>query len=296
MDEDFYIEETSPIKVIIAIIVFVGLIAGSIYYYINYVKETKVKLNNITVELGDKLPTDIKKYITCNNPETYKLDISSVLVNEAGITTSTGEYSYKIIKDSQVLKGKLYVKDTKKPDVEVTELTVGVNESFLPIDFVKTCSDLSMPCTAKYEKISDEDLNKKEGNYKFNIIITDNENNSITKEVSLIVKGENTLYKKKAADLEIDSISTNDAEWDHTFTVKLSEAVPEDSIKFKEIYDDVLLKEYTFDKKETGRDIIIVYNKYNFVIGISIKITFEDNSFIYITESNAVEKESQDNN
>ena len=60
MDQDFYIEESSPIKVIFALIIFAGLIAGGIYFYLDYKNKDNIKLKSVTVELGEKLSTDIK--------------------------------------------------------------------------------------------------------------------------------------------------------------------------------------------------------------------------------------------
>ena len=241
MDQDFYIEDSSPIKAIIAIIFFIGLIVASIYYFFNYRKENVVKLKDVTVELGELLPTDINTYIVSGNPDSYTIDLSNVSVDETGKTNSTGEYSYRIKKNSNIKKGKIYVKDTTKPEVEVEELTVGVNESFEVSEFVSECKDLSLPCNVKYKNIKDEDLNQKEGSYEVDIIITDSENNSITKSVRLNVSGTNTFAKKKEANLKFDHLSDDDSNWDKTYTLKLEKALNDvDNLK-KKTYVAVLL-------------------------------------------------------
>ena len=71
MDQDFYIEETSPIKVILATILFIGIIAGGIYYYLQYKNRTTLKLKNVTIELGSPLSQDKSVYIESNNIDAY---------------------------------------------------------------------------------------------------------------------------------------------------------------------------------------------------------------------------------
>ena len=293
MDQDFYIEESSPLKVILTIVLFLGLIGGGLYYYFNYHKETTVKLKNLTVELGNKLPTNINDYIECSNPATYKLDISSIKVDDNGNAISTGEYSYKVIKNNEIKKGKVFVKDTTKPNVVTTDLFVGVKEEFSPNDFISSCDDLSLPCTVKYKNISDENLNDNEGTYTINIIISDAEGNSVTKIVSLIVSGENTLANKKANDLEYDHLSEIDDNWDKSYTMKLDKAIVDSGINYNELFEELSSKEYDFDKEITDKRILVIYNKYNYVLGFSIKYTFSDSSYIYVTKENAKEKASE---
>lgn len=296
MDQDFYIEENSPIKVAFMILFFVILIGGCIYGYLIFKNSDNIKLKNITVELGNKLSTNIDDYITGNNINTYKLDVSSVAVDDNGNTNSTGEYSYKIIKNGKTQKGKLYVKDTTVPKFTTIDLEVGVNEEFSPNDFLVSCDDLSMPCIVKFKKAKDLELNKNEGIYKTTIIISDSEGNDISREVNLIVKGENTLQKKKASDLSFDHLSEEDNDWNKTYTKKLDKAINEESLEYADELSKISIKEYDFSKKETERKILVAYNKYNYVIGFSIKVTFEDDSVIYITKDNVkeiVEEESE---
>ncbi len=294
MDEDFYIEKTSPLKIILYVIIFLGLIGYGIYYYVNYHKENYVKLKSITLELGAKLPTNIEYYIEADNISKYKINLSSISVDDAGNVDKVGEYSYKIKKDSTTKKGKVYVKDTTKPNAIVEDLTVGVNEKFDVSEFVLKCEDLSMPCNIKYKNIKDEELNKKEGTYSLDIIISDSENNSVTKTVKLIVKGENTLANKKASDLTFDHLSEEDLSWDKTYTLKLEKGLNEETEEYDQIIDKLLSQEYDFEKKVQDKKILVIYNKYNYVLGFSIKVTFSDNSVIYITDSNASLKSEEE--
>lgn len=290
MDQDFYIEESSPAKVIITVVIFAVLIIGGIYFYMDYKSKDNIKLKNVTVELGDKLSNDISTYITGNNISTYNLDVSSISVDDEGRTNSIGEYSYKIKKGGEIKKGKLYVKDTTKPIFEVEDLTVGVNEDYNPNDFLIKCEDLSLPCSVKFKKVKDLELNKEEGNYKTTIIISDNAGNEVVQNVNLIVSGENTLAKKKASNLEFDHLSEGDDNWDKSYTLKLDKGINEESIEYNDAINLVSTKEYEFSKGVADKKILVVYNKYNYVIGFSVKVTFEDDSILYITKDNATEK------
>lgn len=299
MDQDFYIEETHPLKAVLLIIVVLALLGYGVYWYYQRYLVDKIYLNKVTVELGEELPTDINVYIKGKNVSDYKLDVSSVMVDENNLTNSVGEYSYKVTNNNRTLKGKIYVKDTTKPVVEVKTLTVGVNEEFSPSEFVTKCDDLSLPCVIKYNKPSDENLNQKEGTYNLKIVIKDSEGNEVLKDVSLIVTKDSSLKEIKEKDLEYDHISIDEALWNKTYTLKLEKAVDGETSEYEKLISDVTVKEYAFEKTVTNKEIIIVYNKYDYVIGFSLKYTFEDGSNIFITNeepiSEVADEESTEN-
>lgn len=292
MDQDFYIEETSPFKIFITIFVFIIIVVGGIYYYYDYRKENIVKLKNITVELGMPLSEDINTYIESANPEKYKLDLSNISIDENGNTKSTGEYSYKIIKNSEVKKGKLFVKDTTSPIVEIKEITVGVNEEFNPSEFISKCEDLSLPCSVKYKNGHSSKVNSAEGTYNIDIIVSDNEGNSVNKTAVLHVNGKDTLANTKASDLIFDHLSEEDKTWNNAYTLKLDKAISEESLKYDELIENISTKEYNFEKEVSNKKILIVYNKYNYVIGFSIKVTFSDSTILYVTNENSDQTEN----
>lgn len=288
MDQDFYIEETHPLKVVLLIIVILGLLGYGIYWYYQHYLVDKIYLNKVTVELGEKVPTDINLYIKGKNITDYKLDISSVMVDENNLTNSVGEYSYKVINNNHTLKGKIYVKDTTEPVVEVKTLTVGVNEEFSPSEFVTKCEDLSLPCTIKYKKPSDENLNEKEGTYNLKIVVKDNEDNEVVKDVTLIVTKDNSLKEIKEKDLEYDHLSIDEALWNKTYTLKLEKAIDSETTDYEKLISDISIKEYAFDKSVTNKEIIVAYNKYDYVIGFSLKYTFDDGSNVFITNEEPI--------
>ena len=294
MDPDFYIEEDSPLKVIIIIFIFVGLIGGGLYYYLNHKNDTTIKIKNVTLELGDKLSLDIKDYATSNNISEYTIDLSNVSVDDNGNANVTGEYSYRIKGNNETYKGKIYVKDTTSPDVTLRELTVGVGEEFSPNEYIKSCTDLSMPCTASYKNPKNENLKDKEGTYEVEIKVVDKEGNSTIKKTKLIVSSKTTLIKIKESNLKLNHLSSNESNWNNTYTLKLDSAVEENSLKFNELFDELSTKEYNLDKDLDKKEIILAYNEYDYVIGFIIKITYKDNTVKYLTSADEIKSESEE--
>ena len=266
MDEDFYIEDHYKRNVVIVILIILLVIGGLYYGYKNYYKKNYLKVKDVTVELGSKLSTDIKDYIKCDNYGDYKLDLSSVVTDDEGKVSSVGEYAFRVIKNDDISRGKVFVKDTTKPIVGVNDLTVGVNEEYNAYDFVNTCTDLSMPCVVSFKDANDGDLSSKVGNYKIEIIISDNANNKVNKTVKLTVK---------------EGYSFN---WNNTYTIKFEKALEEESTEFNELLESYGIKEFSYDKNIKEKEIIVIYNKYNYALGLSIKVTFDDGSYEFVTE------------
>lgn len=293
MEEDFYIENNSPIKITIIIILTIGLILGSIYYYKKIYLNNYIKLNTIEIELGEEISTNIKDYIKCNNYSDYTLNLDNVLVDDNNKTISTGEYSYKIEGNNTIKKGKIIVKDTTKPIVTVQPLTIGLNEEYNVSEFVTECKDLSSPCKVDYEKEKDTTLNKNAGEYTFNIVVSDMENNKTTKEVKLIVK-ENYSYKDtKEKDLEYNKISNEESNWNKTYTYKFDKALDTEEEEFDEKIKAISLDEYIYDKEIKDKELIIIYNKYDYAIGVSIKLTFTDGTTTFVTSQDIKENNQE---
>lgn len=286
MDEDFYIEENSTVKIILIIVVVIFL-GGCIFYgYNKMYKPNYVKLKKVTVELGDVLNTDIKNYIECDDYSKYTLDLGNIKLDDDGRVMSTGEYSYKIIGNNNTKKGKIFVKDTTAPIALVKDLTVGVNETYEVADFVTSCEDLSLPCHITYKNKGDINLNKSSGEYTLSIVISDNEGNETIKNVKLIVREGYSYQEEKEKDLEYSYTSNDDSNWNKTYTLKLDKAINDEDAKFDDLLKTISAKEYQIDGNIKDKEIIIIYNKYDYVIGLSIKVTLEDGKVIFITNEN----------
>lgn len=286
MDEDFFIEESNPkkvLRILFFILLITGIFAGLYYFYFYH---EEIKLKNITIELGDKLSTNVNDYIKGDKVYDFKIDLSNVSIDENGITDSVGEYSYKIYANNDELKGKIFVKDTTPPLVELRELEVGLNEEFDPHDFIVSCSDLSLICDTYYHKKSDEKLNEKEGEYTLTLEIKDKYGNTTLKETKLKVSKDYSLGELKSGDNEVFKVYPLDENWNNTYTVKFKKGIFEEDDEFEtEILD---LTNFDFSKlfEDTikNQTLLTIYNKYNYALGFSMKVELDNGKIVYVKE------------
>lgn len=286
-NEDLGIKETSPLRVFFTslfILLIVGITAGLYYFYFY---QEPVKLKTVNIELGDSLPTSIDYYLKSSSDKNYKLDISNIKVDVNGNTTIPGEYSYNIITRKNSFKGKLLVVDTTPPVVKLHQLTVGLNEDFEPEDFIESCYDLSGICNVFYKKDSDEKLSLKEGRYTVTLEIKDHFGNTATKKTELIVDKNASLNLVKSSDNEVFAVYPINANWNETYTIKFDKGMLEETKEFEAQIFSITNKDFTslFEEKIINQTLHNIYNKYNYVIGLSLKIELENGETIYLTES-----------
>ena len=294
--EEIYIEESNPHKVKIVIIILLVLLSIFFIVFIMLKNRYTLTVGNVVVEVGDKFSDDVQFYVENKviDYDDYKLYLPDVTLDKNGKISSTGEYEFKVKYKNITKTAKLIVKDTKAPDVEVMDLTVGVNEEFDISDFVMSCYDYSKPCNATYKKDSDGDIKKKAGIYEFDIVVADQAGNKVTKGVRLVVKnGYNSLEVKKN-DLKIHRIDPDYDDWNNEMILTYSKGVDEDHLDHDDRYmylldilsDDLTQylpeekKIYTIDESE----VIYVYNKYDFVIGFAIRVKLSSGEYLYLTK------------
>ncbi len=293
MDQDFYFEESNPRKtkrIIFAIIVVFLLIVGSLYYY-----KSKYTLNikkNLKYEVGTVLPTDVREFVNNKviDESDYTLLVSSIST-EDGVLNKVGDYTYKIKYKNVTKTGKIKVVDTVAPRVEVEELTVGVNEEFLVDDFVKVCEDYSKPCKAEYDNESDSKVNEKEGTYNFKIRVSDSVGNMVKKDVTLHVKKGYNSKELKESDLKIDHIEPEFADWNNEMIVNFTKACDQNEVDESDGYGEFLeisaddLHNYIdplyMNNGIVDKQIIMVYNKYDLVIGYAIRVKLDNGLYLY---------------
>ena len=93
---------------IFPIFVVVGLTFIMGFYY---ERNVYVKLNDITIELGDKLPEEITRYINLLTNDSNLALETSVPLDEAGNTKMIGTFNYYLVyNDSNFMYSKLIVK------------------------------------------------------------------------------------------------------------------------------------------------------------------------------------------
>ncbi len=293
MDEDFYYEETgNSKKYLILTITIITLIAIGLFLYKKYMFNIKTE---VIYEVGDKISYDVSNYVnnTILDKDKYKLTLDEHLKIEDDVIIKAGEYEFYLKYNGSTKKGKVIVKDTKAPEVQVKELTVGLNEEFEPSEFVTVCNEYSKPCNISYKKESDNELIKKEGTYSVTLVIKDAYDNQVTKDTKLTVKNGYSLANEKIKDLKIDHISPDYGDWDHkSYAVKYAKAFDSSDIsneRFTYLYDMLAddLSGYLPSGYEGSTiidtEVIYIYNQYNYIVGFAVRAELSDGKFIYLT-------------
>ena len=294
MDQEFYFEESNPKKtkiIIVIMIIAFSLFCATLVYYRNlYTLHVK---KDLVYEVGTQISEDVRDFV--NNKVVDDGDYTLLLAGvsmEDNVLTKVGTYTFKVKYKNITKKGKLKVIDTVAPKVEVQDLTVGVNEEYEVSEFLTLCEDYSKPCNVLYEDESDKNLNKKEGSYKFNIIITDDVGNKVKKEVNLTVKKGYNLGKSKESDLTVHHIDPDLSDWDKSIVLKFSKGYDPNEIDESDAYSELLeitgsdLHNYIDPIYEnnliTETQIIDVYNKYGLIIGYAIRVKLDNSLYLYL--------------
>lgn len=273
--EEYYYEEESPKHIFVKclmIIFILGILFGMFLYY---KKKSTISLKNIKVEVGSELSTDVKDYLKNNTlySNRYKLYLNSVDVN------TVGKYEYKVKYNKHVEKGYINVVDTTPPKVVIDDdVIISNKEDFNPNILVLKCDDASLPCTVSLKNKRDTDTLKNVGKYSINIIISDSEGNTKEETVNVTVSDDEKVSSKMTNDLNYYTNSENDDIIEHILFVTLSSAISEESDE----YDKLLLDTSVLDFNEYvtkdiySTKIITAYNKYGYVIGLQVLVTFND--------------------
>ena len=275
--DDFYYEDSGSkyifVKCLI-IIFIVGILIGGFLYYKN---KNTIRLKKVVVELGSKLSLDVRDYLLSGErfSSDYNLYLDDVNINKVGT------YDYKVRYNKHVKVGKIVVKDTIKPEVSVDDVTIGVNEDIKPIYLVTSCKDLALPCSAVFDDDNVISKFKNPGTYDVKIKVSDANGNSVLKNISVTVKENVNFTSVMTSDLEYYTNSINDLSLGKTLYKKLDVAINEDTIDFESLLQTISVVDFNtyFDKEISNVQLITAYNKYGFVIGVQVLVTFDDGSF-----------------
>ena len=162
---------------IFPVFVIIGLTFTMGFYY---ERNIYIKLYDITVELGEKLPEEITNY-TSLLPENSNLSLeSNVPLDENGYTTKTGNYLYYLVYNdnnsrfSQMtnVKAEIKVVDTINPTIKVKDNIQVEYGGKLKASDVALCYDLS-----ECEIIIEEFDTNKSGDYELKIAAIDSSDN-----------------------------------------------------------------------------------------------------------------------
>lgn len=281
MDQDFLDVNKSNNKIIafIIVIILILIFLGYFFVYSKY----KFALKTIKHEIGTPLSTDVNDYLFSKIIDTsgYKLDISKVKIDEVG------EYEYRVKYNRVYKTGKIIVADTTPPTFSVKE-KVEIEEedpNFYLSDTLSSCNDMSMPCFVSLKDDSDEDKLNTPGEYKLDIVIEDLYNNKETAEVYIKVYEKGTLVRDEEKDLTLFSSSSELPSFNDEYYVKFERAIKDDTDKIEDTIAEItidLIEEYVQtnypNHKLTNAEIVKMYNKSNYVIGLVIKLTINNGS------------------
>ena len=284
IDEDFYFEESNPKRVAIyCFLIIIGLILAGLAFF-HFRDETLTRVVDVTIELGQPVPTDISIFMRGPDIEEFTLDTSNVRVDEYGNTDSVGEYSFRVTNSGRTLRGRILVVDTTPPTVETFDLIVGLNEAFEAEDFITSCFDLSGVCFAEFATDSYRNLSDNLGNHTLSIIVSDRFDNYVTLRVNLTVSADASLSNLRAANLEVARLLPADANWDNTFAFRFERGKFEDSEELDEFFLAIANANLQERFEESIRDVttIAIYNRYNFIIGLAVRVDFTDGTRIYV--------------
>ncbi len=194
MKSERYFKENLK-KRIKKLFIFGVLVAGLTFtmgFY--YEPNIYIKLNDVTVELGDELPLEITEYKNLLDYNSNLAIETSAPLDEEGRTKVIGKFQYYLVyKDDNYMyskltnvKSTLTVVDTIKPVIKLKEnVKIKYDGELSPAD-VAECYDLS-DCTMYIEENIDT---KKSGEYNITIIATDTSDNET------IVKSKITVLEK----------------------------------------------------------------------------------------------------
>ena len=163
---------------IIPVLMMVGLT-----FVMGFYQERNIyfKLNDITVELGEKLPEEVTKYMGILHNDGNLVLESNVLLDEEGRTKTIGKFNYYLVyKDSQYkfskltnVKSTINVIDTVAPILEnINDVKIKYGDGVDASDLVN-CFDLS-GCKMTMDKEIDT---TKSGEYEVTIKAVDGGNN-----------------------------------------------------------------------------------------------------------------------
>ena len=289
MDEDF-LDVTSSGNKLIALVLILIVVGFSVFGYFFVFQKFHFALKTVNYEIGEEISQDVNTYLKKSVIDTsgYKLDLSRVK------NTEVGTYSYKVTYNNRTKKGVINVKDTTPPEFTVKELKVEVgDDNFYLGNALETCEDASMPCLVSFKNDADESKLNTPGTYEITILVADLYNNHKETNIRLTVVPEGELKTSENTDLEFAKSSSETPNFNGEYYIKLEKALEDESEEVEDLIEEIstdMVDEYVknnysgYTVKNT--EIVKMYNKDGYVIGIVVKVTISDGSekIIYMTK------------
>lgn len=294
MEDNFYFEESNPrlskLKLFIIFVILVVIIVLFVFY------RNRVTINVkkvVTYEAGSKLNTDITYYLNnkVNNLDDYSITFSTMLTRTEVLDT-IGEYDYKVSYKGVTKKGKIKVIDKTPPEVSVAKMIMGVDEDFVPDNALTECKDYSLPCRVELVNSKDESINNEAGTYSVPIYVYDNNNNKRKVTIEVEVRNGYNSEQQKQDDLTPNHVSVDYMKWSGEYLIKLDKAVKENDMEsLDDAIDEVTngdlhryLDPIYANNGFTKSELVYVYNKYNYVVGITYYLKLDNGKEFFLNK------------
>lgn len=173
---------------IFSLIIIIALTFITGFYY---ERNAFIKLNDITIELGDKLPEEITSYVTLLNDKSNLTLESDIPLDKDGNTTIIGKFNYYLVYNDDNYrfsrltnnKSTITVIDTIKPIINIKKTNFDYG-SKIKVENIATCLDLSGCKMILKENIDPT----KSGTYEIHIEASDGANNITEITTKITVK------------------------------------------------------------------------------------------------------------
>lgn len=291
--EEIYYEEQSKKHIFLKCLLFVFILGVIVGVFIYFKYKNTIQLKNIDVELGNSLSHDVNDYLKSGKrfANEYKLYLDGVDVN------TIGKYSYKVKYNKHTKTGYINVVDTKKPEVNMDDsIEIGVNDEFDPTILINSCKDKSLPCTASLKNDSDYEKIKNIGTYNIDVKVSDTVGNYVIKKVTVVVSENGNMSNKVSNDLNYYTNSEKDDTIGHVLFVKLDKAINEDTLEYEGLIQETSTLD--FNKYVEGdidsTKLITAYNKYGYVIGLQVEVTFTNGQKKLIENKGEINEENKE--
>lgn len=177
-------KKTNKTTFIIVIILSLVIVASIIYMLLHQgmiklpsFKKASVTAKEVNIEMGSDVSTDIKDYAIFNNIDssTCALDVSNI----TDTNTINAEYTFTVTCNGTKYTGKAKIVDTIPPTVKTKDVTIGVDGSVKPEDFILSCDNDNTACTYEFKDENKvKEHVKTESDYKVDIIVKDASGNA----------------------------------------------------------------------------------------------------------------------
>ena len=291
--EEIYYEEQSKKHIFLKCVLFVFILGVIVGVFIYFKYKNTIQLKNINVELGTSLSNNVNDYLKSGKrfANEYKLYLDDVDVN------TIGKYSYKVKYNKHTKIGYINVVDTKEPEVNMDDsIEIGVNDEFDPNILINSCKDKSLPCTASLKNDSDYEKIKNIGTYNIDVKVSDTVGNYVIKKVTIVVSENGNMSNKVSNDLNYYTNSEKDDTIEHVLFVKLDKAINEDTLEYEGLIQETSTLDFSkyVEGDIDSTKLITVYNKYGYVIGLQVEVTFTNGQKKLIENKGEINEENKE--